>query len=419
VSVEDTALIRESAMESLMLTKDGTQWRYGQWGFYAPELGFVNPPFVRQAVGMPTALDWLAFKRLVWQCKSPWEDLTSEIQSLYDEGIEWTQIKHLAADPFNQSPLTHSFIHNTTNKMLGVMVNSYSEVPPLAGWANAERDEDLQLGGDYEQKAYSLCTTKQWLVTPGQPEDDVNQLIKPPSDSILTLASLPRGYIGGFHTQVVNGSEAIDWIVRKDGVDWARVRPWHGYFSILFESLAFRTISYDTSEAMRHYIAYIDVEGKIVIKRADNIIPFDWQDYDTGIDASAVCVRVDRRSKNQKLHLLFAQDNNIKWATSLDEGATWTMPTTIAPGTFPTLLISRAGMKYIYWVDGTAVKGKILSATDEVIHNTFTAISTVDTDSGIAVDESFTAKGVYRVTLAYIEDATAKTQTSLDGRTFS
>lgn len=417
--VEDTALLRESAMESSVLVKDGPQWRYGQWCFYDPMLGFLNPPLVKEAIGMPTVLDWLAFKRLVWQCKGAFEDLYAEVVTLYDEGIEWTQLKHLAADPFNEIPVTHSFMHRTDNNLLGIMVNSYSEVPPLAGWVNASRDDELQPSDGFSQTAYSLCSTKQWLATTGQEGDNVNELIKPPNDSVLTAADLPRGYLGGFHKQIVDGSEAIDWLVRKDGIDWAKVRPWHGYFSILYASLDIRSISYDTSDAMRHYLAYVNEEGRIWVKRADNILPFDWQEEDSGFDASAVCVRVDRRSKSQMLHLLFAHEDTVYWAKSLDEGATWTMPQTIAPGTFPAMLISRSGIKYIYWVDGTAVKGTILSPTDEVIQSVFTAISPVDEDSGIAVDESTTTKGKPRITLAYIQDGDAKTQTSNDGKTFS
>jgi len=418
-------LVRESPAFTSSLSPKGSWYRMGTWTVYDELLDtLLTSPVPRQGSQAPRAIDWLATRRLLWEGRDALDGVQAEAETLFVKDKEFVVAKDLARRPEDKQQTTHWFPYKRTgnNPLVGVIVSSYREVAPLAFFPTKARDLDLQPTTGFSQKTYSLCFNKQWLLTPGTPTSPLPEL-KPNTAgaSIITPSSPVDGWVGGYHTATLStdGSEA-GWLIDRGGKHYGKaIRPWRGYLGVFLRQAETKTLSYDTSEAMRHYLAYVNTEGRVWVKRADNIIPFDWEESDTGIDATAVCVRVDRRSKNQKLHLLFAQDNNIKWATSLDEGVTWTMPTTIAPGTFPTLLISRAGMKYIYWVDGTAVKGKILSATDEVIQNTFTAINTVDADSGIAVDESFTAKGVYRVTLAYIEGATAKTQTSQDGKTFS
>lgn len=95
------------------------------------------------------------------------------------------------------------------------------------------------------------------------------------------------------------------------------------------------------------------------------------------------------------------------------------MPTVIATGNYPAFAFSRSGMRYWYWVDGTTVKGQISSPETGIVVSTFNAISPIDEDSSIAVDESFGSNGQSRITIVYIEGGEVKTKTALDGQNFS
>jgi hypothetical protein len=224
------------------------------------------------------------------------------------------------------------------------------------------------------------------------------------------------------HNHAVTNSES-DFRIRlgADTKDYASVTPWHGYFAnILFAlSEAAKSLSYDTSDAMRHFLAFIDDGNRVWLKRSDNQIPFNWEVLDTGIDSDSLNVRVARVSKAQTLFLAYSYEGQIFLTHSLNEGGNWEVPETIADGTFVAFVISRSGARYFYWLDGTVIKGQIRSPQNEILKATFTAISGVDENSSIAVDESFSVQGQSRITLAYIEGGEAKTKTAKDGVNFS
>ena len=93
------------------------------------------------------------------------------------------------------------------------------------------------------------------------------------------------------------------------------------------------------------------------------------------------------------------------------------MATTIATGTKPAAIIHR-GLHYLYWVDGTAIKGQVRDNAGNVVVSTFTAVASGVDDQGIDADYSIGQGGAFRVGLWYTASGTL-TQVTGDGVTFS
>jgi hypothetical protein len=92
---------------------------------------------------------------------------------------------------------------------------------------------------------------------------------------------------------------------------------------------------------------------------------------------------------------------------------------TIANGVKPTFIIGRDGNRYIYWIDGTAIKGQITDRADTVLQASLTVVASGVDDECIAVDEDVTNGGNRRLVLLDVESGSLTQRTSDDGITFS
>lgn len=91
----------------------------------------------------------------------------------------------------------------------------------------------------------------------------------------------------------------------------------------------------------------------------------------------------------------------------------------IGSGTTPTHIDARKGIRLMYWVDGTVVKGKHFDMSNNVLKEDFTAIDTVDEGFGIAVDEIYAEHGSkWRVEMLVYKDGEITTYISENGITF-
>jgi hypothetical protein len=368
VSGANLALIRESAMFASVFTPNGPWWRWGAWSFYAPGAGFLNPPAVATASGMPTVLDALAAKRIAFLGKGPFEDLTAEVQAMYDEGIEWTQVKHLAADPFNEAPVTHSFLLKGQSKLVIANVNSYSEVPPLGGWPHRGRNGDYAVSAGPTQTAYSLASTKQWVIHPGEAEEPVNRLLKPPvspENNVLTTAPVVPGYLGGWQREVLDGSEAIQWRVRLGvagtDIDFARVRPWHGYVWVWGAGRAgFPLALLSRGDGRLFRLTGDDDETAFGVASAP--AHASWEDkpvYEQATDGAL------SRAVGEEVASLLVVDGEALLQVVADEGNTeFDAMISDGPATAGTLVSHGDGAIGVYRVDGGTLKVTLRNASD-------------------------------------------------------
>lgn len=73
----------------------------------------------------------------------------------------------------------------------------------------------------------------------------------------------------------------------------------------------------------------------------------------------------------------------------------------VSAGLVPTVLESRKGLKYIYWLNDTTIEGQVRDNVNAVVKDTFTAIPGVDADSGIAVEECWKTGGIWQIGIIY------------------
>jgi hypothetical protein len=83
---------------------------------------------------------------------------------------------------------------------------------------------------------------------------------------------------------------------------------------------------------------------------------------DTGVSGSCPALTWDIPSVEGAL-LMAYQSSGIKLVSSLDEGGTWTMATTISTtGSHGALCVSQSGVRHFFWYDGGAIKRRSYSA---------------------------------------------------------
>jgi hypothetical protein len=130
-------------------------------------------------------------------------------------------------------------------------------------------------------------------------------------------------------------------------------------------------------------------------------------------------MRIDRQSTDQKIYLVAEINKSIKLYRSNKLGEGFTLMRTIANGVKPAFVIGRDGNRYIYWIDGTAIKGQITDRADTVLQASVTAVASGVDDECIAVDEDVTNGGNRRLVLIDVESGSLTQRTSDDGITFS
>lgn len=229
ISQATSKVFSENAHFADIISDHGPGLRWGQWSFYAAG-AWQNPPVVADAVGMPTALDWYAGRRHAFEGRDAEDGLDAEIATIFESGIEYTQRKHLAADPIDGLPLTHSFLVQGATKWVPIIVSSYREMPPVAWWPQFARDADFASNtATLDQKVYSYITTRRNLICP-----NLGGIYSPTGDlwrDGYSTTEVP-GWTRSWHTHQVDGSEGLTFKIRV-GRDYAHVRPWHSAFAIL------------------------------------------------------------------------------------------------------------------------------------------------------------------------------------------
>jgi hypothetical protein len=175
--------------------------------------------------------------------------------------------------------------------------------------------------------------------------------------------------------------------------------------------------AYDVSESMRHIRGFVS-GGTMWVGRTDNTLA-SWDDFDTAVAAESLAVQILKEKRSQEVWMLVEDGGSVKLYKSLDFGGTWTLATTIATGGSPALLASRDGRVYLYWVDGTDVKGQVRDMAGSVLTSTFTAVSGIDSGTGIAVDERVPGNGMRAVVLLCVVGGSITQYLSYEGKTFS
>lgn len=179
-------------------------------------------------------------------------------------------------------------------------------------------------------------------------------------------------------------------------------------------------LSYDVSDSQNHYRAYI-IDGSVWVGTSDNRIE-DWNDIDTGIQATTLCIQVEKSKKDPAIYLFIeSPDGDIVRYVSTDEGATFGMATqltTSGSAKMPAACIGRDNTHYVYFIDDGDAKGLIFDAALNEIEPEFLAVGGID-EEGLACDESVKGLGAQRIGLFVIQGGDLFIYQGENGRNFA
>jgi hypothetical protein len=144
-----------------------------------------------------------------------------------------------------------------------------------------------------------------------------------------------------------------------------------------------------------------------------------WTDSDTGISAEYAKVRFFRDGVERKIALVHSDGTTVCFRTSLSITGGFGMPMTIGNGDHCCVEIARSGEVYVYWRDGTTLKGTVLDAQGNVLQPAFTVVASGVDDSALDAREHFLAEGQWQMILIYSTGGSVTTLTSLNGKEFS
>lgn len=417
VSDETRSEYWESGQVVDLVWPDGPGVRIGQQAF-AFGNSVISPPNITTLGYKQTIVDALCICRLLFEGTevdggSP--DLTTELTQLYDS-YEGQAIS--VVDKFGISFLLPK---GTGETFRFALVNSFSEVPPLGIFPRKKRSTLTWLEtGTHGQHVWVMAHLNRYLVS----SNEQLQLFEDTNTTQITATETPpSGWFVSSHAQgnLVN-TEMDTWIIRSGSTILAKASPYHGYFAhvgLAGETTDGGNIWHDKSAANRHIRGYI-VSGNIQIERSQNASMFTWDlTPDVLTDVQWSTGRVDRFSKEQTLWVICERSGDIEVYTSTDEGRSLTLAISLATGTKPAMVIGPDRKRYYFWIDGTAIKGKIYDAAGNVLENTFTAVASGVDDKGISVEARTLEGGDTRIVLMYVSSSTVTAVEATDGKTFS
>jgi hypothetical protein len=420
----DAKAFHESGLVSTILFKNGPMVRYGALSFYdwildAP-LTVPNP--VSEISNKTTIGDLWAWENVFLRGESALTGLLTrmELEFVEDEEFPAGVTKHLWRYSDGESIFIDS-LSGVFNSAIGPRLwylSSRRCLPPLAMFPEKARSTGTGwvTDGDPEQQSCSEISNKQPHIVPGNVQP---QLIHS-STNHLAFETAPTGWSVGVFSGAVTNNESQDWVLKWNETEWFEMRPWRGQVGMFgIAGVEESVMSFDVDHNSHlHILATVTDAGKVKIGIAGN--PLAWDYITTTIDASWVCCRIDRDSTDQAILLLVEDAGSVKLYKSVDRAESFTLARTVTSSgtpTKPAILVGRNGVRQMYWIDGTDVKGQIADRADNIIESTFTAVTGVE-DRGVAVDEDVTETGKKRTVLYVVQGGALTELKSDDGKTF-
>lgn len=427
VFIADTApeVIQEQGHHAAVVYPDGPGVRFGNWSWYDYGSGTARTSPAVEPLGTVWAgighkasvLDWLRFNQIVLQSEPYDNDFATEVAALYDAD-EGSTAGDVSID-------TLAFLDG--DPLYAFLVNSWRELPPLAVFPVRGRSATWGKTGTPAQHVYSLAQSPRRYVSAQERID----LVDPSGPTTwTTLGTTVAGWTLTEHEEPITNQESY-FEVHTSAGDIGLLRPWWGAFAVVpagaGDDAATVGITHDRTLKGhdRHVFGWINgtgTSGPVVLVRSANTWPYVLDPQLLGITASDVHVRYDRMGGAQTLHLLTVQSGAVTLNTSTDDGQSWSADLTVGTGaTKACIEISEYdGLRYVYWINTNAIKGRIYDASGNTLESEFTAVASAVGDYQIDARERVIEDGRRRITLCYIDTSNAvQVVESDDGMTFS
>lgn len=314
-------MVWESGQICALLFENGPLVRLGNWLFYDPAIGLVNPPEVAAAGYKSTIIDALCTIRLIWEARAYNDGLTTELTSLFDfyEGQSVSVV-----DKFSISyPLQ-------TDGMPFALVNTMAEGPPLNVFPNRSWDSTTWAQtGAFKLEVRDWTQEHRYLISDGATPAHITDA----SGTTITTAfgSVPAGWSASRHSHPVDNLEGSTFKVIRPARVWALVSPWRG-FSCLLRILEEESIgAHLFPDKIGNVYAVLVRDDRISVNR------FDLNGLDSEFDVLMGVYQSAQGAASKGGHFIIAyeQDGVISVIRSTSAGEAWDGGETVAMGTNP------------------------------------------------------------------------------------
>jgi len=417
----DPKFLPEIAQQGAFIVPNGPGVRWGNGAWWDRGLNaFANPPILQGPETMPTILDGLCGRRVLFEGKDGTDGLDTEIASIYESGIEYTNVrKHMAVDPVDQGQSTYSFWVDGANGPVLCLVSSMRELPPMCAYPVRGRDSDWQVTDNPTQNIYVYSPRRRYYVS--------RKEALPLYDGAVQVNAIDTRTVDGWnilsHENPVTNDESPFEFRGPGGITYSELRQWHGCFGVTGAAEgAVDCLSCDAHRDGRVFRAYL-VGGEVVIEH--RAASGGWTTYYTGVMADWVTLRIDKRGAQPVLKIITVESNAVKEYESNNSGESLSMATTLhSTGTprYPAVDVETDGSTYVYWVNNSSapyiVQGLIRDRDGNTLMPVTTVLSGVD-DAPIAVRRVFGLNGRAKIYLQVVVGGVVTEYESDDGENFS
>jgi hypothetical protein len=323
---------------------------------------------VVDALDRPTTiLDALCLRRMLFEARA-WDDgLTAEIEAEWLADWEYPiglARKHAARSPVGDTLVrrTRSWWHHygrPGDLIVACAANTYREVPPSIVLPVRRREiRDLVPDGALGGWTYAWAQEPRYhIANPGTSIE----LALSGSTWTSAVAPVPAGWLVSKHTHAVDNEEGAVASLRWNGLEYAQLTPWHGYFGTFWEDVGAEGVA-NAHGPFGHYWRADVVGGRIRVSRSPVAIPpFDGSALVTsGTDSSP---SLAWSASIGELWLAWVRGTELRVAVSRDRGRTFGGETVMAAqARSPRVFGSRSGWRVLAWFwhnSGTSGPGRI------------------------------------------------------------
>lgn len=376
----------EGRQYQAMLSDSGTYARFGSSWFS------TVPPIIRNLGSKSVPADWHYLRNYA-------------LKGADDTGIATELTDAYGADVENAQLI--AWVWANTAGPVGMGVETL-QFPVMGAFAPIAFDSEFEDTTSHDMRAIDYSERARYLLT----SSVQNQMS---FDGLTMSAGEP---IGGWNVRAfvgaVDGTETCS--IRIGGVEVAvDARPWHGFLGIYgVDTIATGLrVSMDVNRGWTHARAYTDGTGIAITGSAGNELT--WVDAATTVSADDLSIAI---APTGLLRSLLVATGGAVTLYSSDDGVTWTSVGAVGSGERVAVVLDNNQVQYLYWLDGTDIKGQIRDAAGNVVTATFTAQAGVDADSDVDADGSVNLSGQHRIVLQGFVGGSVTTWTSDDGVTF-
>lgn len=393
-------VVPETAQVGALLWADGPGGRFGSLGFdtLAP-----HSPSVRDPWYVPKVWDWLCWKDVFLQGRAAGTD-GAAIAALYDAREGSTP------DDVAEHALAATVTKNGESSVL--LINSWAECPPSIGCPNRDRGDDLaETGADSLLKTWSYCSRRRFLVS----QSDALSQTDPGLTEIGATSALfaVSGWDVYDHDLELDNDEGPTYPIRWDAETFALASPWHGYLAITSGEADGSLPFVDVARSARHAWGYFDGSEWVLEEGRGNRDPVPYERVTQKISADWVRIAWARRGEPVRWMVL-SDAGAVELYRSGDESGRWDFMATVGSGEYPTVCCSGDGTVWVFWIDGTDLKGRRYDASGNALVAEYVAKTGVDA-TGIDCAVSVGRNGAQSVTLVWAEGGVVKIDRSGTG----